>query len=262
MPGPLRVVVLAACLSATLSVPTGATAQTLTVAAAADLQTVMPALCAEFQKATGRTVRVTYGSSGNFFTQIQNGAPFDLFMSADVTYPRQLERAGLTEPGSIVVYGTGRIVLWARKVAGVDVSGGLPVLASAAVKRVAIANPEHAPYGRAAVAALQHERLYDRVKAKFILGENVSQAATFVESGNADAGIIALSLTLSPALKDRGTSYLIPPAFYPPLEQAAVIIKASRQKGAAREFLAFIRRPDMVNLMQAFGFALPAAAAR
>lgn len=250
-------VVGAAMLAASIvGAATSATAQGLTVAAAADLQTVMPALAAEFQTATGTAVRVTYGSSGNFFSQIQNGAPFDLFFSADVDYPRQLDQAGLAEPGSLFVYGTGRIVVWTRKDSLLDVTRGLTALADARVRRVAIANPEHAPYGRAAVAALRHERLYEVVKPKFILGENVSQAATFVQSGNAEGGIVALSLALAPALKDSGAYYLIPPAFYPPLDQGAVILKSSHHKDTARRFLAFIQRPGMVKLMQAFGFAL------
>jgi molybdate transport system substrate-binding protein len=250
----LLATLLAACFS---SVTAGVAPEGLTVAAAADLQTVMPALAAQFQKATGHALKVTFGSSGNFFSQIQNGAPFDLFFSADIDYPRRLEAAGLVEPGSAVTYGTGRIVVWSRKDSRTDLTRGLQSLADPGVRRVALANPEHAPYGRAAVAALQHERLYERVRTKFILGENVSQAAQFADSGNADAGIIPLSLALAPALKQSGAFYEIPVTFYPPLEQAAVIIKASAHKALAREFLAFLRTPDAVRQMQAFGFALP-----
>lgn len=216
----------------------------------------MPTLATQFQQATGRTIAVTFGSSGNFFSQIQNGAPFDIFLSADIEYPRRLEAAGLAEPGSLFAYATGRIVLWSRTDGPVDVTRGLQALLDARVRRIAIANPEHAPYGRAAVAALQHEHLYERVRAKFILGENVAQAAQFVQSGNADAGIIALSLALAPTLKESGTYSEIPAAFYPPIAQAAVVIKASHNKAAAQEFLAFLRKPDVVRLMQTFGFAL------
>ena len=238
------------------SATAGVAAQSITVAAAADLQTLMPALAAQFQNATGRVINVTFGSSGNFFSQIQNGAPFDLFLSADIDYPRRLEAAGLVEPGSIVTYATGRIVLWARKGGPPDVTRGLQALADSGVRRVSIANPEHAPYGRAAVAALRHEQLYERVRTKLVLGENVSQAAQFVDSGNADAGIIALSLALAPALKQRGTFYEIPASFYPSIEQAGAVIKSSGHKAAAREFLAFLRKPDVVRLMQTYGFAL------
>ena len=181
-----------------------AAAQTLTVAAASDLQAALPAIAAQFEKETGHKVALTFGSSGNFFTQIQNGAPFDVFLSADIDYPRRLERAGLTERGSLYQYAIGRLVLWTRNDSGIDLHGGLSVLTDANVRKVAIANPEHAPYGRAAVAALRHEQLYERVRGKFVLGENISQAAQFVQSGNAEVGILALSLALAPALKAAG----------------------------------------------------------
>lgn len=240
----------------------GAGAQPLTVAAASDLQVVMPALTAAFEKATGEPIRVTYGSSGNFYSQIQNGAPFDVFMSADIVYPRQLDAAGLIVPNSLVVYGVGRIVLWARRDSPADVTRGLEGLNTKAVRRIAVASPSHAPYGRAAVAALRHAGLYDLLQSRLILGENVSQAAMFADSGNADAGIIALSLALSPTLRQRGTFFLIPLDFYPPLEQAAVIVKSSRKQEAARAFLRFIRQPEMVRLMETAGFAPPTGRGR
>lgn len=232
--------------------------QSIAVAAAADLHTVMPALAAQFEKATGVTIRPTFGSSGNFFSQIQNGAPFDVFMSADIDYPRRLEAAGFVEPGTTATYAIGRIVLWSRKDGTTNVRRGLQALLDAGVRRISIANPEYAPYGRAAVAALQHEQLYERVQAKLVFGENVSQAAQFVDSGNADVGIIAHSLALDPALKERGVYYEIPASFHPPIEQAGAIIKASKNKSAAKQFLAFLRTPDVIRLMQTYGFSLPA----
>jgi molybdate transport system substrate-binding protein len=240
----------------------GAAAQTLAVAAASDLQSALPAIAQQFEKDTGHKVALTFGSSGNFFTQIQNGAPFDVLMSADIDYPRQLERAGLAERGSLYEYATGRIVLWTRNDSGIDLGGGLSVLASANVRRVAIANPEHAPYGRAAVAAIRHEQLYDRVKDKLVLGENISQAAQFAESGNAGVGIIALSLALAPSLKRAGHYVEIPVAFHPAIEQAAVVVSASKQQAVARQFIAFLKTPASVRMLQSFGFALPQTAAR
>jgi molybdate transport system substrate-binding protein len=248
----LAAAMLAACFC---SAAAAVSAQSLTVAAAADLQTVMPALAAQFQKATGRTIHVTFGSSGNFFSQIQNGAPFDLFLSADSDYPRRLEAAGLVERGSLVTYATGRIVVWARKDGPTDVTRGLSALLDARVRRISIANAEHAPYGRAAVAALRHEQMYERVRTKLVLGENVSQAAQFVDSGNADAGIIPLSLAIGPPLNERGTYYEIPTSFHPPIEQTAAVIAASLNKAAAHDFLAFLQTPDVVRLMQTYGFA-------
>jgi molybdate transport system substrate-binding protein len=237
-----------------------AASQTLTVAAAADLQSVFPSIAQQFQRETGHQVTPVFGSSGNFLTQIQNGAPFDLFFSADIDYPRQLEAAGLAEPGSLYEYAAGRIVLWARKDSGLDVSRGLALLTDARVRRVAIANPEHAPYGRAAVGALERAGLYNAVKPKLVLGENISQAAQFVQSGNAEAGIIALSLTFGPDAAAVGVSAPIPPTLYPPIDQAVIVLASSKNKELARQFIAFLKKPDVARVLQNYGFTPPGAA--
>jgi molybdate transport system substrate-binding protein len=234
-------------------------AQTITVAAASDLQAVMPMLARGFQQATGDLVKVTLGSSGNFFSQIQNGAPFDVFLSADIGYPRQLEAEGRVERGSLVRYARGRIVLWARSDARVDATRGLQVLTDTQVRRVAIANPDHAPYGRAAVAALRHVGLYERVQPKLVLGENVSQAAQFADSGNADIAILPQSLALT--LAQRGRVGEIPDAYYPPIDQAGAVVASSANKAAAHQFLAFLQTPEIVHLMATHGFARPLPAA-
>lgn len=232
-------------------------APALAVAAASDLQSVMPALASRFERETSRRVTLTFGSSGNFFSQIQNGAPFDLFFSADVDYPRRLEAAGLTEPGTLQPYAIGRLVLYASTASGLDLGRGLAVLTDSRVRRIAIANPEHAPYGRAAVAALTHERLYDQVRAKLVLGENISQAAQFVQSGNAQAGLLALSVARAPALRASGTYVDVPASFYPAIEQAAVVIRTSRRPDAARQFLAFLGRSEIVQMLNDAGFLPP-----
>jgi len=247
---PFVAVALVCLASATLG------AQTLSVAAASDMQSALPAIARQFEKDTGHAVAVTFGSSGNFFTQIQNGAPFDVLLSADVDYPRQLEAGGFSERGSLYQYAKGRLVLWTRNDSGVDVRRGLSVLADARVRRVAIANPEHAPYGRAAVAALRHEGLYERMQGKLVLGENISQAAQFAQSGSADAGLIALALAMSPTLKSTGTYTDIPESWYPPIEQAACVLSASRQKVLARQFLDYLKKPDSVRILRAFGFTV------
>ena len=234
-----------------------AAAQELRVAAAADLQFVLQDVSARFQKETGHKVELTFGSSGNFYSQIQNGAPFDMFFSADVDYPAKLEAVGLVEPGTLSQYATGRIALWVRKGSRIDIGQGLPILADARVRKISIANPEHAPYGRAAVAAMRHEKVYDKVRDRLVLGENISQAAQFVESGNADIGILALSLVLAPPLKSQGTYYEIPTSFYPTIDQAVVILKSSKQKDIARQFLSFLRRPDIAEFMRANGLTVP-----
>jgi molybdate transport system substrate-binding protein len=232
-------------------------AQGLTVAAASDLQSALPAIASQFEKATGQPVRLAFGSSGNFFAQIQNGAPFDLFFSADIDYPRRLESSGTAERGSLYEYAVGRIVLWTRSDSGIDVQRGLAALADARVRRIAIANPEHAPYGRAAVAVLRHENLYDRVKDKFVIGENISQTAQFADSGSADVGLIALALARSPALTKAGTYVEIPESWHPPIEQAAVVLASSRQKALARQFLEYLKQPDVVRILRSYGFAVP-----
>jgi molybdate transport system substrate-binding protein len=250
---PRRLVCLALALTA---LAVGASAQELRVAAASDLQAAMPAIAAQFERDTGHRVTLTFGSSGNFATQIEHGAPFDVFMSADIEYPKRLEQAGLVEPGSRYDYATGHLVLWTRNDSGVDVKRGLAVLADARVRRIAIANPAHAPYGRAAVAAIRHEGLYDRVQSKFVLGENISQAAQFAQSGNAQVGIIALSVALSPAMKESGSYLEVPADFYPTIEQAAVVIAASKQKALASRFVESLKQAPAKAMLQSFGFAV------
>src|SRR5262252_7104953 len=161
-----RFIRFAACCL--LLTPPAAAQTSLRIAAASDLQFVLPALTARFERETHQTVDVSFGSSGNFFAQLQNGAPFDVFFSADVDYPRRLESSGLTVPGTLVEYARGRIVLWSRADKRLDLTRGLAILAERSVRTIAIANPEHAPYGRAAVAALRHEQLYDSLRGKFV----------------------------------------------------------------------------------------------
>jgi len=228
----------------------------LTVAAAADLQSVLKEVAAQFEKETGSKVELSFGSSGTFFAQIQNGAPYDVFFSADMDYPKKLETGGLGESGSLYQYATGKIVLWAPSASGVDVSKGLGVVTDSAVRKLAIANPTHAPYGRAAEAALKKAGLWEKVSSKLVLGENISQAAQFVQSGNADVGILALSLVLAPAMKDKGRYFEIPQELYPPLQQAALILKNSKHKQTAHRFMEFIKTPEIKSLSRQHGFAV------
>jgi molybdate transport system substrate-binding protein len=242
-------------LSLLLLVPT-LHSQTIKIAAAADLKFAMADLSAQFEKQTGARLDVTYGSSGNFFTQIQNGAPFDLFFSADSDYPKQLEAAKLTEPGTLTQYALGHLVLWSPP-GGIDVAKeGWKSLTSDRVKKIAIANPQHAPYGRAAVAALKTAGIYEQVQQKLVFGENISQAAQFVQSGNAQAGLLALSLAVSPAMQ-AGNRWLVPAASYPELQQSAVILKSAANKDAARKFLAFVQSPAGSEILERFGFSIP-----
>jgi molybdate transport system substrate-binding protein len=226
----------------------------MTVAAASDLQFAMQDVAGRFEKETGETVRLIYGSSGNFFQQIQNGAPFDMFFSANLEDPKKLEAAGLIEPGSFYGYAKGKIVIWVPKQSKLDLSSGMQVLLDPSVKKIAVANPQHAPYGQAAVAAMQKENIYEKVKDKLVLGENISQTASFVVSGSADVGIVALSLALSPNMKDKGRYAEIPAGEYPPIEQACVIVGSSKNKETARKFLSFVKTPAVGDLLRSYGF--------
>jgi molybdate transport system substrate-binding protein len=232
-------------------------AQEITVAAAADLQFAMQEVGARFQQESGKTVKLIYGSSGNFAQQLQNGAPFDMFFSANLDYPRQLEGAGLTEPGTFYQYAIGKIVVWVPNASKLDVSSGLKALLDPSIKKIAIANPEHAPYGKAAVAAMQKENIYEQVKDKFVLGENISQTASFVASGSADVGVVALSLALSPNMKDKGRYAEVPTGDYPAIEQACVIMRSSKNKDVAEQFLKFVQSLPIKDLLQKYGFAIP-----
>jgi molybdate transport system substrate-binding protein len=214
----------------------------VSIAAAADLQFAMADLAHQFEKATGNAIHVSYGSSGNLFSQLQNGAPFDLFFSADIDYPKKLQSAGLVEPGSIFSYGVGRIVIWTPPDSKLDV----------------VKQEWNAPYGRAAVAAMQGAGIYEKVQGKLVFGESISQAAQFVQSGNAQAGIIALSLAISPAMKD-GKRWEIPPDSYPAIEQAVVMLKSAKDKDAARAFLEFVKSEPGRATLAKYGFVVPSA---
>jgi molybdate transport system substrate-binding protein len=232
----------------------------VTVAAASDLTDVMNEIARSFEKETGCTVRLSTGSSGNFLSQIENGAPFDVFFSADIDYPKKLESEGLAAPASTYLYAIGKIVLWTRNDSHLDISKGLAALRDPAVQKISIANPQHAPYGRAAEEALRKSGIYDAVKDRLVLGENISQAAQFVESGNADAGILALSLAVSTALKQEGHFAAIPEDLYKPIEQGAIVTRAAPNPRGARIFLDYIKIPAITTLLERYGFALPAKA--
>jgi molybdate transport system substrate-binding protein len=240
-----------------LAVPP-ARAQELTVAAAADLRPALEEIASRFQAVSGAQVKLVYGSSGNFYQQIQNGAPFDFFFSANADYPRKLEAAGLTVPGTYYEYASGRIVLMVPAASALDLKRGLSVLLDPAVKKIAIADPSHAPYGQAAVSAMKTEKIYDQVSAKLVTGENISQAASFVLSGAADVGVVALSLGLSAGPQVRFVE--IPVGDYPPIQQACVVLKSSKNQDLAARFEAYIRSEEVRKVLERFGFEVPTAA--
>ena len=253
----LRCLLLLSCLLVLRT----AEAQEIRVAAAADLKFALDELGAQCEKQTGRRINASYGSSGNFFAQIQNGAPFDVLLSADIEHPRKLEAAGLAEPGTLYEYAVGRIVIWMPANARVDLARlGWKALLEPGVERIAIANPEHAPYGRAAVAALRSAGIYEQVRRRLVYGENIAQAAQFVASGSAQAGILALSLAVSPPMRE-GKRWEIPANTHPPIEQGAVILKSARDKEGARAFLAFLKSDAGRKTLESYGFTLPVSAA-
>lgn len=228
----------------------------IAIAAASDLQFAVGELVDAYEADhPGVELTATFGSSGNFVSQIRNGAPFDVFFSADLAFPRALEADGLAATGSTRRYATGRLVLWVPPGSTLDVVGrGLDALADPRVKRIAIANPEHAPYGRAAVAALRSAGLEDVVADRLVLGENVSQAAQFVESGAADAGIVARSLVLAPTLRGVGTHVDVPAELHPPIEQGAVVLARAADPAAATAFLDFVLSPAGRAVLGRSGF--------
>jgi len=235
-------------------------AQNIRVAAAADLKFALDELGMRYEKQSGSKIAVSYGSSGNFLAQIRNGAPFDVFLSADIEYPRKLEAAGLAEPGTLYEYASGRIVIWMPADTRLDLSKlGWKALLDPTVQKIAIGNPEHAPYGRAAVAALRNAGIYEQVRAKLVYGENIAQAAQFVASGNAQAGILALSLAISPPMRE-GKRWDIPANMHPPIEQAAVILKNAKDKDGARAFLTFLKSADARKILASYGFGVSASA--
>lgn len=231
----------------------------LKVAAASDLKFAMNALVPAFQKIHPQIkVTPTFGASGNFFAQLSNDAPFDLFLSADIDYPRRLIEDGKGIKDSRFLYAVGHLVLWVRSDSALDPArDGIATLTAEGVNKIAIANPAHAPYGRAAVAALKSLGVYDSVESRLVLGENVAQAAQFVESGAADAGVFALSLAVAPELREKGRYWEIPLDSHPRLEQGGVILSNSKEPVAANAFRGFLISDKGRDVLKQFGFLLP-----
>jgi molybdate transport system substrate-binding protein len=226
----------------------------LRVAAASDLQPVMPAFADAYEKAKGVKLVVSYGSSATLATQIQNGAPIDIFFSADYSFPEQLVAANLTDAKAPTQYAKGTLVLWARKDSPLQPIDGNS-LTDPRLKSLAIADEFHAPYGRAAVAALKWMKLYDTLKPRLVIGENITQAAQYAESGNAQLGLISLTLASTPHFKDAGSYVMIPPTTYPPIIQCAVVIAKSDRKTEAHDFLDWMLSPEQQGRLKDFGLA-------
>jgi molybdate transport system substrate-binding protein len=230
----------------------------LTIAAAADLQFALEDVDKSFRQSHPEIdLAVTYGSSGNFYSEIRNQAPFDVFLSADIEYPRKLAQEGYADASSMFVYGVGRIVVWVPEQSPIDVSQlRMGAMEAASVKHIAIANPEHAPYGRAAAAAMRSMGVYDRVAPKLVLGENIAQTLQFVQSGAADIGIVALALALAPSTKAHGRYWEVPLDAYPKIEQAGVVLSHAGNPNTAREFCAFLQSAGARTRLKEYGFSM------
>jgi molybdate transport system substrate-binding protein len=231
--------------------------RTINVAAVADLSAALQEVTANYQKRSGIEGKLSFGASGALTQQIQNGAPFDIFFSADTDYPRQLIASGQADGATLYRYAVGRLVLGVPTDSPLDVEHkGMDGLQEPFVKKIAIANPQHAPYGRATVAALQHYSLYEKVMDRLVLGENVAQAAQFAESGNSQVGFVALAHAVAPAMQGKGKYWVVPAEAYPPLDQAVVAISHSAHRTDTAAFLKYVKTAEAVAVLRRYGFSL------
>jgi molybdate transport system substrate-binding protein len=234
-------------------------AGTLSIAAAANLVYALDALDTEFNRgAPDVKVTTVTGASGNLVAQIRNGAPFDVFLSADLDFPRALIASGQAQATTLTTFAVGRLVLWTTR-KDLDVSDIAAAIRSAQSHKIAIANATAAPYGRAAKEAMERMGVWADAQPKLVVGENISQTAQFVETGNADAGFVAMSLVLSPKLKEKGTWKEVPAGLYGSLEQGAVITAHGASNAAAQAYLSFLRGPAARKILEEYGYGLPAA---
>jgi molybdate transport system substrate-binding protein len=229
---------------------------TLKIAAAADLQPVLPALIDQFEKQTNKRVDASYASSATLATQILNGGPFSLFLSADLSFPQKVVDAGLADSTAPVPYARGTLVLWARNDSPVQPLS-MDSLRSPSLRTVAVANAEHAPYGRAAKAALEKMGLTEALKSKLVVAENIAQTAQYADSGNADVGLISLTSALTPRLSSSGKYVEIPEDDYPPILQGAVVLKHGAATAEAHQFLDFLLSPPIRKQLTERGLRAP-----
>jgi molybdate transport system substrate-binding protein len=254
----MRINILCACLTLTACLSPAAAQGPVRIAAAADLEPVLPPILAQFQKETGIPAEATYQASAALAMQIQNGAPFDIFLSADLGYPQKLVSAGLAQglgegtAGTPIIYAKGTLVLWTRKDTHLPLPS-LDLLKRPEVHSIAIANPDRAPYGRAAVAVLRKRGVYEELKVRLVTAENIAQAAQFVDTGNADVGFISLTSASTPRLTADGRYFVVPSDLYPPLEQGAVLLTSTKQRVEAKKFLVYLMSTPVQQEMRKYG---------
>ncbi len=237
------------------SSPGLAAERVVNVAAAADLSAALAEIAEAYEQKTGVAVKLSFAASGALTQQIQNGAPFDIFFSADMDYPKQLIAGGKADGATLCRYAVGQLVLWVPSDSPLDLEhNGMNVLLDPRVKKISIANPQHAPYGRAAVAALKHYGLDQKVSDRLVLGENIAQAAQFAESGNAQVGLVALSHALAPTMQGKGRYWKVPSGAYPALDQGAVLISPSAHAQDAAAFLDYMKSAQAIAVLRHYGF--------
>lgn len=237
---------------------TWAGAETTLVAVAANFTKPMTEIAEAFHKATGHTAKLAFGSSGKFVSQLENGAPFEIFLSADEKNPAKLEQDGLTVPGSRFTYAVGKLVLWSSTPGTVDDKG--QVLSGGAFKHLALADPKLAPYGAAAVETLNHLGLLAKLQTLFVQGENIAQTHQFVSTGNAELGFIALSQVIDHGKIDSGSGWIVPEQFHQPIRQDAVLMQTGAENPAAAALLAFLKSAPALAIIENYGYGLPVAA--
>ena len=242
----------------TLAAPHGNAQEsgTLKIAAAADLQPVLPTLIDQFEKQTHKNVEASYASSATLAAQIINGGPFGLFLAADLSFPQKVIAAGLGDSAEPVPYARGTLVLWARNDSPLQPLS-IGSLRNPSLKTVAVANPDHAPYGRAAKAAIEKLGLADTLQSKLVVAENIAQTAQYADSGNAEAGFLSLTSALTPRLMSDGKYVLLPEDSYPPLLQGAVVIKNAPGAEEAHQFLDFLLSPPIRKQLAERGLKAP-----
>jgi len=229
-------------------------AQTVKIAAAADMKYIMPEFVANYKAQNPKTnIEVSYGSSGLFFQQISNGASFDLYYSADISYPKKLKELGLIS-GNVITYAFGTLVLYSSTI---DISKGIEVLKHPAIQKIAIANPQHSPYGKRAEECLKFYSMYEAVKGKLVLGDNITQTAQFAITGNADVALIALAIAMAPELKCKGKYIALYTKSYSPVEQACVQIKGRQTNPEAVKFMKYVLSADCKPIFEKYGFIVP-----
>lgn len=230
-------------------------ADTTLVAVASNFTKPMTEIAAEFEKATGHSAKLSFGSSGKFVSQFENGAPFEVFLSADDKSPLKLEQSGFAVANSHFTYALGKLVLWSNSANYVDSRG--EILNKGEFKHFALADPKLAPYGAAAVEFLKHKNLFDKLQPLFVLGENISQTHQFISTGNAELGFVALSQVSENGKITSGSGWVVPANLYVPIKQDAVLLKTGEENPAAKALLDYLKSPTAKTIIQKYGYNLP-----